>query len=76
MAKYLSKALYYIQFFLLLCTKTNYLYGNVSVKLILLLFVDMSVTTTVIAIIGKGFSSASFATLVLYSTELFPTVVR
>ncbi|XP_040001388.1 solute carrier family 22 member 7-like [Xiphias gladius] len=37
---------------------------------------DMSVVRTVVAIIGKGFSSASFTTLVLYSSELYPTVVR
>ncbi|KAM6940202.1 solute carrier family 22 member 6-B-like [Xenentodon cancila] len=36
----------------------------------------MSVARTVVAVIGKGFSSASFATLVLYSSELYPTVVR
>uniref|UniRef100_A0A671WE66 Solute carrier family 22 member 7b, tandem duplicate 3 n=1 Tax=Sparus aurata TaxID=8175 RepID=A0A671WE66_SPAAU len=37
---------------------------------------DMSVVRTVVAVIGKGFSSASFATIVLYSSELYPTVVR
>ncbi|KAM7008640.1 uncharacterized protein LKV04_000734 [Tautogolabrus adspersus] len=37
---------------------------------------DMSVVRTVVAIIGKGFSSASFGTVVLYSSELYPTVVR
>lgn len=37
---------------------------------------DMSVARTVVAIIGKGFSSVSFATVVLYSSELYPTVVR
>ncbi|KAF7217990.1 solute carrier family 22 member 7-like [Nothobranchius furzeri] len=37
---------------------------------------DMSVARTVVAVIGKGFASASFATVVLYSSELFPTVVR
>ncbi|XP_070847024.1 solute carrier family 22 member 7-like [Chaetodon trifascialis] len=37
---------------------------------------DTSVARTVVAIVGKGFSSASFATLVLYSSELYPTVVR
>ncbi|XP_040891103.1 solute carrier family 22 member 7-like [Toxotes jaculatrix] len=37
---------------------------------------DMSVARTVVAVIGKGFSSASFATVVLYSSELYPTVVR
>lgn len=37
---------------------------------------DMPVARTVVAITGKGFSSASFATVVLYSSELYPTVVR
>ncbi|XP_030584647.1 solute carrier family 22 member 7-like [Archocentrus centrarchus] len=37
---------------------------------------DMSVATTVVAVIGKGFSAASFGTLVLYSAELYPTVIR
>lgn len=37
---------------------------------------DMTIVRTVVAVVGKGFSSASFATLVLYSSELYPTVVR
>ncbi|KAK2817094.1 hypothetical protein Q5P01_025285 [Channa striata] len=37
---------------------------------------EMSVARTVVAVFGKAFSSASFATLVLYSSELYPTVVR
>ncbi|XP_045903521.1 solute carrier family 22 member 7-like [Micropterus dolomieu] len=37
---------------------------------------DMPVVRTVVAVFGKGFSSASFATVVLYSSELYPTVVR
>ncbi|XP_062283622.1 solute carrier family 22 member 7-like [Scomber scombrus] len=37
---------------------------------------DMSVVRTVVAVIGKGFASASFATVILYSSELYPTVVR
>ncbi|XP_056136456.1 solute carrier family 22 member 7-like [Lampris incognitus] len=37
---------------------------------------DMSVIRTVVAVVGKGFSAASFATVVLYSSELYPTVVR
>uniref|UniRef100_UPI0037E95692 solute carrier family 22 member 7-like n=1 Tax=Semicossyphus pulcher TaxID=241346 RepID=UPI0037E95692 len=37
---------------------------------------DMSVVRTVVAVIGKAFSSSSFATVVLYSSELYPTVVR
>ncbi|XP_071382381.1 solute carrier family 22 member 7-like [Centroberyx affinis] len=37
---------------------------------------DMSVIRTVVAVIGKGCSAASFTTIVLYSSELYPTVVR
>lgn len=40
------------------------------------MFTDMTIVRTVVAVVGKGFSSASFATLVLYSSELYPTVVR
>uniref|UniRef100_A0A4W6C003 Solute carrier family 22 member 7b, tandem duplicate 2 n=1 Tax=Lates calcarifer TaxID=8187 RepID=A0A4W6C003_LATCA len=43
---------------------------------LLLAGIYMSVVRTVVAVIGKGFSSASFGTLVLYSSELYPTVVR
>ncbi|XP_068177390.1 solute carrier family 22 member 7-like isoform X2 [Antennarius striatus] len=37
---------------------------------------DKSLVITVIAVIGKGFSSASFATVMLYTAEVYPTVVR
>ncbi|XP_036816156.1 solute carrier family 22 member 7-like isoform X3 [Oncorhynchus mykiss] len=37
---------------------------------------DMFVLRTVVAMLGKGCSAASFTTVVLYSSELFPTVVR
>ncbi|XP_004084337.2 solute carrier family 22 member 7-like [Oryzias latipes] len=37
---------------------------------------DLSVPRTVVAVIGKGFSSASFSTVVLYCSELYPTVLR
>uniref|UniRef100_A0A4W5K8D0 Solute carrier family 22 member 6 n=1 Tax=Hucho hucho TaxID=62062 RepID=A0A4W5K8D0_9TELE len=36
----------------------------------------MSVLRTVVAVLGKGCSATSFTTVVLYSSELFPTVVR
>lgn len=37
---------------------------------------DMSTLRTVVAIVGKGFAAASFGTTVLYSSELYPTVIR
>ncbi|KAJ8013823.1 hypothetical protein DPEC_G00033790 [Dallia pectoralis] len=37
---------------------------------------EMPVFRTVVAVLGKGCSSASFSTVVLYCSELFPTVVR
>ncbi|KAJ8384782.1 hypothetical protein AAFF_G00198680 [Aldrovandia affinis] len=37
---------------------------------------DMQLCRTVIAILGKGCSSASFTTVFLYTSELYPTVVR
>uniref|UniRef100_A0A671MSG1 Solute carrier family 22 member 7-like n=1 Tax=Sinocyclocheilus anshuiensis TaxID=1608454 RepID=A0A671MSG1_9TELE len=40
-----------------------------------LLFVGIMVRT-VIAVLGKGCSATSFGTVILYSSELYPTVVR
>lgn len=37
---------------------------------------DLWHVRTVIAILGKGFSEAAFTTVFLYTTELYPTVVR
>lgn len=31
---------------------------------------------TTVAVLGKGLSEASFTTVFLYTTELYPTVVR
>ncbi|RVE76200.1 hypothetical protein OJAV_G00006310 [Oryzias javanicus] len=36
----------------------------------------LSVPRTAVAVIGKGFSSASLSTVVLYCSELYPTVLR
>ncbi|XP_051579557.1 solute carrier family 22 member 7-like [Myxocyprinus asiaticus] len=37
---------------------------------------DMTVVRTVIAVLGKGFSATCFGTIILYSSELYPTVLR
>ncbi|XP_072546658.1 solute carrier family 22 member 7-like [Salminus brasiliensis] len=37
---------------------------------------DQAVVRTVIAVLGRGCSSAAFMTIVLYSSELYPTVLR
>ncbi|KAL7861458.1 hypothetical protein SRHO_G00128990 [Serrasalmus rhombeus] len=37
---------------------------------------DQWIIRTVIGVLGKGFASMSFSTLVLYSSELYPTVIR
>ncbi|KAJ1147789.1 hypothetical protein NDU88_000648 [Pleurodeles waltl] len=38
--------------------------------------VSQGVLRTIIAIIGKGFSEASFTSVMLYTAELYPTVLR
>ncbi|KAL7873814.1 hypothetical protein AOLI_G00128850 [Acnodon oligacanthus] len=37
---------------------------------------DQWIVRTVIGVLGKGFASMAFSTLVLYSSELYPTVIR
>ncbi|KAM6972600.1 solute carrier family 22 member 7-like [Aplochiton taeniatus] len=37
---------------------------------------DMQVLRTVFAVLGKGFSESAFTTVFLYTTELYPTVMR
>ncbi|XP_068178108.1 solute carrier family 22 member 7-like [Antennarius striatus] len=37
---------------------------------------ELSLVRTVVAVIGKGFSSGGFTALALYSSEIYPTVVR
>uniref|UniRef100_A0A8C6U2D3 Solute carrier family 22 member 7b, tandem duplicate 3 n=1 Tax=Neogobius melanostomus TaxID=47308 RepID=A0A8C6U2D3_9GOBI len=51
-------------------------FAQLLVALLQIFFSDMAVIRTVVAIIGKGCSSAAFGTLVLYSSELYPTVLR
>ena len=40
------------------------------------LFLDKPVVTTVLALVGKMGLSAGFSTVYIFSSELFPTVVR
>ncbi|XP_041921731.1 solute carrier family 22 member 6-B-like [Alosa sapidissima] len=39
-------------------------------------YIKQRTVRTVVAVLGKGCSAASFDTLVLYSSELYPTVIR
>ncbi|XP_007230129.3 solute carrier family 22 member 7-like [Astyanax mexicanus] len=50
----------------------------VGLSLLINIFIpkDQTVVRTVIAVLGRGCSSASFMTIVLYSSELYPTVLR
>ncbi|XP_062863687.1 solute carrier family 22 member 7-like [Trichomycterus rosablanca] len=50
----------------------------VSGSLIINVFIpkDAWIVRTVIGVLGKGFSSMAFSTLVLYCSELYPTVIR
>uniref|UniRef100_A0A673KNR4 Solute carrier family 22 member 7-like n=1 Tax=Sinocyclocheilus rhinocerous TaxID=307959 RepID=A0A673KNR4_9TELE len=50
----------------------------VGISLMINIFIpkDKSVARTVIAVLGKGCSATSFGTVILYSSELYPTVVR
>lgn len=42
----------------------------------LVLSLDLWLPRTVISVLGKGFSEASFTCVFLYTTELYPTVLR
>ncbi|XP_055029174.2 solute carrier family 22 member 7 [Misgurnus anguillicaudatus] len=50
----------------------------VGISLMINIFIpkDQWVGRTVVAVLGKGFAVASFATIILYSSELYPTVLR
>uniref|UniRef100_A0A673KJ10 Solute carrier family 22 member 7-like n=1 Tax=Sinocyclocheilus rhinocerous TaxID=307959 RepID=A0A673KJ10_9TELE len=47
----------------------------VGISLMINIFIP-KVARTVIAVLGKGCSATSFGTVILYSSELYPTVVR
>ncbi|XP_017332555.1 solute carrier family 22 member 7 isoform X3 [Ictalurus punctatus] len=49
-----------------------------SCALIINVFIpkDQWIVRSVIGVLGKGFTSIAFSTLVLYSSELYPTVIR
>lgn len=42
----------------------------------LFVFADMQFTRTALAVLGKGFTSASFTCVYLFTGELYPTVIR
>uniref|UniRef100_A0A8C1V342 Solute carrier family 22 member 6 n=1 Tax=Cyprinus carpio TaxID=7962 RepID=A0A8C1V342_CYPCA len=50
----------------------------VGISLMINIFIpkDQWVGRTVVAVLGKGFAVAAFCTIVLYSSELYPTVLR
>ncbi|XP_048046249.1 solute carrier family 22 member 7 [Megalobrama amblycephala] len=50
----------------------------VGISLMINIFIpkDKTVVRTVIAVLGKGCSATSFGTVILYSSELYPTVLR
>ncbi|KAI7805118.1 putative solute carrier family 22 member 7-like [Triplophysa rosa] len=50
----------------------------VGISLMINIFIprDKTVVRTVIAVLGRGCSGTSFGTIILYSSELFPTVLR
>ncbi|XP_030643335.1 solute carrier family 22 member 7-like [Chanos chanos] len=52
------------------------LFAGLSLVINLFIPKDQWIVRTVVSVLGKGFSSASFTTAVLYSSELYPTVVR
>ncbi|XP_052436100.1 solute carrier family 22 member 7 isoform X1 [Carassius gibelio] len=52
------------------------LFAGISLMINIFIPKDKSVVRTVIAVLGKGCSATSFGTVILYSSELYPTVVR
>lgn len=44
--------------------------------MIVCFFIDLQPLTTTLALLGKLFSTAGFATIYIISAEVFPTVIR
>ncbi|XP_050989851.1 solute carrier family 22 member 7 [Labeo rohita] len=54
----------------------SHLLAGISLMINIFIPKDQWVGRTVVAILGKGFAVAAFSTIVLYSSELYPTVLR
>uniref|UniRef100_A0A8C2BUZ2 Solute carrier family 22 member 7b, tandem duplicate 3 n=1 Tax=Cyprinus carpio TaxID=7962 RepID=A0A8C2BUZ2_CYPCA len=52
------------------------LLAGISLMINIFIPKDQWVGRTVVAVLGKGFAVAAFCTIVLYSSELYPTVLR
>uniref|UniRef100_A0A8C9W181 Zmp:0000001102 n=1 Tax=Scleropages formosus TaxID=113540 RepID=A0A8C9W181_SCLFO len=58
------------------CQAGTLLLTGTCIAINIFLSKDMWLFRTIVAIVGKGLSEASFTTVFLYTTELYPTVVR
>ncbi|XP_035980751.1 solute carrier family 22 member 13-like [Fundulus heteroclitus] len=59
-----------------ICQATVLLFGGVACLCVLVVPKDLPVVITVIAVLGKFAATASFATVYVYTAELYPTVLR
>ncbi|KAM4543942.1 solute carrier family 22 member 13-like [Fundulus diaphanus] len=59
-----------------ICQAAVLLFGGVACLCVLVVPKDLPVVITVIAVLGKFAATASFATVYVYTAELYPTVLR